>query len=126
MGEEKKIVIISDGTGKTAKRLMDAVLAQYSQKEVGFSLVSIYAEVRDKNFTAEELKVIRFFYLRGGFDFTRLPWYLKPPMAIMRWGLKQKKERNAEEQGLLDSFDAPVDFTDRENIRELVAYIRGK
>ncbi|MDD4052462.1 MAG: kinase/pyrophosphorylase [candidate division Zixibacteria bacterium] len=48
MGEEKKIVIISDGTGKTAKRLMDAVLAQYSQKDVGFSLVSIYAEVRDK------------------------------------------------------------------------------
>ncbi len=48
MGEEKKIVIISDGTGKTAKRLMDAVLAQYSQKDVGFSLQNIYAEVRDK------------------------------------------------------------------------------
>jgi len=48
MGEEKKIVIISDGTGKTAKRLMDAVLAQYSQKDVSFSLVRIYAEVRDK------------------------------------------------------------------------------
>jgi len=48
MSEEKKIVIISDGTGKTAKRLMDAVLAQYSQKDVGFSLRNIYAEVRDK------------------------------------------------------------------------------
>jgi regulator of PEP synthase PpsR (kinase-PPPase family) len=48
MSEEKKIVIISDGTGKTAKRLMDAVLAQYSQNDVGFQLVRIYAEVRDK------------------------------------------------------------------------------
>ena len=86
----------------------------------------VFTEVRDKNFTADELKSIRFFYLRGGFDFTRLPWFLKPPMAIMRWGLKQKKERTAEEQGLLDAFDAPVDFTDKENIKELVDYIKGK
>ncbi len=48
MGEEKQIVIISDGSGKTAKRLMDAVLAQYSQQEVGFSLAAIYQQVRDK------------------------------------------------------------------------------
>ncbi|HSA33908.1 MAG TPA: flavodoxin domain-containing protein [bacterium] len=85
----------------------------------------VFTEVRDKNFTPAQLEKIRFFYLRGGFDFTRLPWYLKPPMAIMRWGLKQKKERTAEEQGLLDSFDAPVDFTSKENIEELVAYIRS-
>lgn len=48
MGEEKKIVIISDGSGKTAKRLMDAVLAQYSQQDVGFSVAEIYQQVRDK------------------------------------------------------------------------------
>lgn len=48
MDEVKKIVIISDGTGKTAKRLMDAVLAQYTQDEVGFSLKNIYQEVRDR------------------------------------------------------------------------------
>jgi len=46
--ESKKIVIISDGTGKTAKRLMDSVLAQYSIDEVEFSLINIYQEVRDK------------------------------------------------------------------------------
>ncbi|HOW51091.1 MAG TPA: flavodoxin domain-containing protein [bacterium] len=86
----------------------------------------VYAEVRDKNFTADELKVIRYFYLRGGFDFTRLPWYLKGVMNLMKWGLQRKKERTAEEQGMLDAFDAPVDFTDKENIRELVAYIRAK
>ena len=49
-GEEhraKKIVIISDGTGKTAKRLLDAVLAQYSPNEVDYSLVDTYQEIRD-------------------------------------------------------------------------------
>ncbi len=44
----KKIVIISDGTGQTAKRLMDAVLSQYSNKQVEYSLVDIYREIRSK------------------------------------------------------------------------------
>jgi regulator of PEP synthase PpsR (kinase-PPPase family) len=44
----KKIIIISDGTGKTAKRLLDAVLAQYSSDEVDFSLVDIFQEIRDR------------------------------------------------------------------------------
>jgi len=44
----KRIVIISDGTGKTAKRLLDAVLAQYSQDMVNYSLVDIYHEIRDR------------------------------------------------------------------------------
>jgi len=48
MCEEKKIVIVSDGTGKTAERLMDAVLAQYSANDVGYSLVDTYQQVRDK------------------------------------------------------------------------------
>jgi [pyruvate, water dikinase]-phosphate phosphotransferase / [pyruvate, water dikinase] kinase len=46
MGDLKKIIVVSDGTGKTAKRLMDAVLAQYTDQEVRFSLVGIYQEVR--------------------------------------------------------------------------------
>jgi regulator of PEP synthase PpsR (kinase-PPPase family) len=48
MCEEKKIVVVSDGTGKTAERLMDAVLAQYSDDEVGYSLVRTYQQVRDR------------------------------------------------------------------------------
>lgn len=48
MSHPKKIVIISDGTGKTAKRLMDAVLSQYSPNEVDFTLENTYQQVRDK------------------------------------------------------------------------------
>jgi regulator of PEP synthase PpsR (kinase-PPPase family) len=39
---------MSDGTGKTAKRLMDAVLAQYSPREVEYSLVRIFHEIQSK------------------------------------------------------------------------------
>ncbi len=45
--EIKKIVIVSDGTGKTAQRLMDAVLAQYTDK-VLFSVVDTFQQVRTK------------------------------------------------------------------------------
>jgi len=45
--EVKKIVIVSDGTGKTARRLMDAVLAQYSD-HVLFSVVDTFQQVRTK------------------------------------------------------------------------------
>lgn len=42
----KRIVVVSDGTGKTARRLMDAVLSQYADQEVQYSLVNTYQEVR--------------------------------------------------------------------------------
>jgi regulator of PEP synthase PpsR (kinase-PPPase family) len=45
--EVKKIVIVSDGTGKTARRLMDAILAQYSD-HVLFSVVDTFQQVRTK------------------------------------------------------------------------------
>ncbi len=48
MADEKKIVIISDGTGRTAKRLMDAVIVQYYQKDLHFSLSNIYTQVRNE------------------------------------------------------------------------------
>jgi regulator of PEP synthase PpsR (kinase-PPPase family) len=47
-GESKKIVIISDGTGKTAKRLLDAVLAQYSTDGAGYTLADTYQKIRDR------------------------------------------------------------------------------
>ncbi len=44
--DAKRIFIIADGTGRTAKRLMDAVLAQYSQTELNIRLEKIFQEVR--------------------------------------------------------------------------------
>ena len=44
----KKIVIVSDGTGHTAKRLMDAVLAHYAGSDVQFALVDTFQRVRLK------------------------------------------------------------------------------
>jgi len=44
--DAKRIFIIADGTGRTAKRLMDAVLAQYSRTTLNIRLEKIFQEVR--------------------------------------------------------------------------------
>ncbi|MEA2030516.1 MAG: pyruvate, phosphate dikinase/phosphoenolpyruvate synthase regulator [candidate division Zixibacteria bacterium] len=58
MNDIKKIVIISDGTGRTAKRLMDAVLSQYARKNIEYTLVNTYQEVRRTEQCDEILKQI--------------------------------------------------------------------
>ena len=63
MNESKKIVIISDGTGKTAKRLMDSVIYQYRGQQVSYSLIEIYKEVRNKGQFDNVLKKIDDDYL---------------------------------------------------------------
>ncbi|UCD18321.1 MAG: pyruvate, phosphate dikinase/phosphoenolpyruvate synthase regulator [Candidatus Zixiibacteriota bacterium] len=63
MDDAKKIIIVSDGTGKTAKRLMDSVLAHYKRKNVGFSVEKIYQEVRDRDAINNILKEIDSGYL---------------------------------------------------------------
>jgi regulator of PEP synthase PpsR (kinase-PPPase family) len=59
----KKIIVVSDGSGRTALRLMDAVLAQYSQEEVEYSLDSVFSQVRDKEAVDSVLTHIRDDYL---------------------------------------------------------------
>jgi regulator of PEP synthase PpsR (kinase-PPPase family) len=63
MDEPKNIIIISDGTGKTAKRLMDAVLAQYSEYALDYELLHTYKEVRDRKTLDEILDKIDDSYL---------------------------------------------------------------
>jgi menaquinone-dependent protoporphyrinogen IX oxidase len=86
----------------------------------------IIEEVKNKNFSPEEQKHFKFFYLRGGFDYSKLGFKDKVLMSIMKWKLNSKKKKGekmtAEEKGMLDSFDNPVDFTDKENIEEIVSY----
>jgi hypothetical protein len=55
----KKIVIVSDGTGQTAKRLLDAVLAQYEDHRHHFEIENIYQKVRTKRKAKDVLAVVK-------------------------------------------------------------------
>lgn len=82
-------------------------------------------EVRDINFTVEEQKHIRFFYMRGGFDYNKLKPIDKVLMTLLKLKIKLKKNRIADEKGMLAAYDVPVDFTREKNIKELIEYIRA-
>ncbi len=83
----------------------------------------VIREVRDKNFTDEQQKYIKFFYLRGGFDYTKLKPVDKILMTLLKWNLKKKKELTPDERGMLAAYDIPVDFTRKDNIREIITYV---
>lgn len=59
MDEPKKIIVVSDGTGRTALRLMDAVLAQYADSGVEYSHDSVFSQVRDRKAVDSVLTHIR-------------------------------------------------------------------
>ena len=77
----------------------------------------------DKVLTPEQQKTVGHFYLRGGFDFDKLTASDKILMKMLKVRLLNKKERTEDEQGMLDAYDVPVDFSDKENIRPLTEYI---
>jgi menaquinone-dependent protoporphyrinogen IX oxidase len=87
----------------------------------------VQAEVFENNFPIEQRGRVHFFYLRGGFDFTKLNFINKVLMKLMQWKIKRKpaQQRTADERGMLAAFDTPVDFTRRERISELVGLARS-
>lgn len=83
-------------------------------------------EVLAANFSPEERGRIRFFYLRGGFDYAKLGPVDKLLMTLLKLKLKSKgkDERSPDERGMLASYAKPVDFTRRAYVDELVAYAK--
>jgi len=82
-------------------------------------------EVIKANFSPEERERIHFFYLRGGFDYSKLGLVDKLLMSLLKLKIKGKKERTPDEKGMLSAYSRPVDFTKREHIKNLVAFASG-
>jgi menaquinone-dependent protoporphyrinogen IX oxidase len=82
-------------------------------------------EIKNNNFSREQLKKIQFFYLRGGFNYNKLPLIDKFLMKLLQLKLKRKKNLTADEKGMLNAYNKPVDFTRRENIEGIISYIRS-
>lgn len=81
-------------------------------------------ELMTANFTSTEKEQVKFFYLRGGFNFDDLNLIDKGLMLMMKRSIKKKdpKDRTADERGLLNAYEQPVDFTKEKNIEPLITY----
>lgn len=80
--------------------------------------------VIDLNLTKEQQKHIKVFYMRGGFDFSKLLFKDKLLMLLLKLKLKSRKNPTADEKGMLASYSKPMDFTKERNIMPLVNYLR--
>ncbi|WP_271812835.1 flavodoxin domain-containing protein [Clostridium beijerinckii] len=88
---------------------------------------NVINEVINKNFTVDEQKYIKFFYLRGGFNYNKLSSFDKFLMTLLKWKIKNKKKEDlsADEKGMLAIYDKPVDFTDKKNIEKIITYVNS-
>lgn len=68
---------------------------------------------------------IKTFYLRGGFDYTKLNTVDKILMNMLKIRLKLKKQRTEDEQGMLDAYDIAEYHCNKENIKNLINYVKG-
>ena len=82
-------------------------------------------EVKGKNFTDAQWSRIRFFYFRGGFDFSKLDGPNKLIMTFFKWALQKRKDKSEDVVQMLGAYDHPMDYTDRGSIGELVRYARS-
>lgn len=70
---------------------------------------------------------VMFFYLRGGYDFNRLSFIDKILMTIFKFKIRfysKKRALTADENGMLNAYNQPVDFTKEDHITPIVEHIR--
>ena len=79
-------------------------------------------DVRNRNFTEEMKQKVKYFHLRGAFDFNKLNWTHKLMMWMMKKMIERKApdKRSKDEQGLLETFLEPSDFKKKENLTPII------
>lgn len=102
---DKKVVIFAVGASPPRENILD--------------------EIKNSNFSVEEQINIKFYYLRGGFNYNKLDLTNKALMRLLKTKLRMKGNRTPDEKGMLVAFAKPLDCTRKENIREIIEYARS-
>lgn len=81
--------------------------------------------VWQKLFSKEQLENIAVFYLRGGFDYSKLSKGYKILMNMLKIKLKREKNPTEDVKGFLRAYEVPEDHRDKKNIQPLIDYVKG-
>lgn len=81
-------------------------------------------EVKKNNF--KDMSNIKDFYLRGAFNYKKLTLNDKIMMNVFKIILKRQKEEEMDEntKGMLEAYNTPVDFTQKEAIKPIVESVK--
>lgn len=82
-------------------------------------------EIRNSNFSSEEQRSIRFFYLRGGFNYNKLDRANKILMALYRVRISMKKNKTPDEKGMLAAYSVPINCVRKENIEKIIEHVQS-
>lgn len=77
-------------------------------------------ELCKMNIPAQQQDHIQFFYLRGGFDYSKLSPFNKFLMSLLKIKLKRVKNPNADERGLLNCYTNPQNFAKKSKIQPII------
>jgi menaquinone-dependent protoporphyrinogen IX oxidase len=102
--QNKKVIVFSVGAAPIKEENVKAVI--------------------EANFVPEERAKIKFFAMRGAFNYGKLNLVDKTLMFLLKLKLRSKKpeDLDADSRGLLESYEKPADFTDKASIMPLVKY----
>jgi menaquinone-dependent protoporphyrinogen IX oxidase len=85
----------------------------------------ILNEVMEGNFSDTDQGIFKLFYLRGGFNVDKLDFPNKILMSLFRIRIWLKKRKSSDEKGMLAAYSKPMDFTRKENIKQIVEYVQS-
>lgn len=81
--------------------------------------------LREFNIPAEQRNDISLFYLRGGFDYSRLSPMNKFLMTIFKTMLKKSKRPENDRNDFIEKFKVPQNFTNKTNIEPILQTVRS-
>lgn len=82
-------------------------------------------KIWNQNFTSDQLTNVKCFYFRGGLDFGKLKGIKKFMLNMMCKQFASKPVKSQSEQDMLKAQEGPVDFTKKDNIQPIVAYVNA-
>ena len=88
--------------------------------------ITDYSEVIKRNFPGDMQARTKVFHLRGGIDYTKLSLAHKGMMAIFKKSVTKKETARltGEEKAIAETGGQNADFTDRDTIAPIVAFVR--
>lgn len=81
-------------------------------------------DIKNNNFTKEQLTYHKFFYLPGGIDFSKVKGFYKMMLNVFRKVMEKKKKKTKDLEAIVDAFYNPTNYMDRKEIEAIVAYAK--
>ena len=82
-------------------------------------------EALPKNFTADELKVVKWFYLPGGLDYEKMSLKSRAMMKMFVKMLKAKKNKTQDDLNQIRMVSSSYDISDIKYIEPIIDYLNS-